>query len=145
MAEKTEGTITIDASPAQVMEVITDFEAYPEWAQGMKKGEILDKGDDGRGTKVRFEVSMMGINGWYILSYVYEPADAGVVWTFQEGSPLKDLSGEYHLRAEGDGTFVTYLASLDPGIPMVGFMKRKVEKTVIDTALKGLKKRVESL
>jgi hypothetical protein len=34
---------------------------------------------------------------------------------------------------------------VEPGIPMIGFMKRKMEKQVIDIALKGLKKRVESL
>ena len=30
-------------------------------------------------------------------------------------------------------------------IPMIGMMKRRIEKTIIDTALKGLKKRVEAL
>ena len=30
-------------------------------------------------------------------------------------------------------------------IPMIGMLRRKAEKVIIDTALKGLKKRVESL
>ncbi|MEP7333221.1 MAG: cyclase, partial [Terracoccus sp.] len=29
-------------------------------------------------------------------------------------------------------------------IPMIGLLKRKAEKVIIDTALKGLKKRVEA-
>ena len=144
MAEKTEGTITIDASPADVMAVLTDYDAYPEWASGMKAAEIQEKDDAGRGTKVRFEVSMAGLSGWYILSYSYLPDDAGMSWEFVEGSPLKDLQGSYDLTADGGGTNVVYKASVDPGVPMIGFLKRKVEKTVVDTALKGLKKRVES-
>ena len=41
-------------------------------------------------------------------------------------------------------TEVVYQASVEPGIPMIGFMKRKIQGQVIDIALKGLKKRVES-
>ena len=45
----------------------------------------------------------------------------------------------------GDGTTeVTYTLVVDLGIPMLGMFKRKAEKVIIDTALKELKKRVES-
>lgn len=145
MAEQTQGTITIDAPPSAVMSVLSDYEAYPEWATGMKKAEILEKDEQGRAAKVRFEVSMVGLSGWYILAYDYAPDDGGISWTFVEGSPLKDLQGTYELKPEDGGTHVTYAAAVDPGVPMIGFMRRKVEKAVIDTALKGLKKRVESL
>lgn len=145
MAEQTQGTISIEAPPPAVMAVLSDYESYPEWATGMRKAEIQEKDDQGRGARVRFEVSMVGLSGWYILEYDYTPDDGGLSWSFVEGSPLKDLSGIYELKPDGSGTHVTYRASVDPGVPMIGFMKRKVEKTVIDTALKGLKKRVESL
>lgn len=145
MAEQTEGTITIDAEPAAVMAVIADFEAYPAWAQGVKKAEILDSDGEGRGAKVRYEVSLVGLSGWYVLSYDYQPGERGVSWSFLEGSPIRNLEGVYDLEPQGGGTFVSYRATVDPGIPMIGFMKRKVEKIVVDTALKGLKNRVESL
>ena len=46
----------------------------------------------------------------------------------------------------GDGsTDVTYRLALDVSIPLIGMLKRKGEKILIDAALKGLKKRVESL
>ena len=52
------------------------------------------------------------------------------------GKVLEDL---------GDGsTKVTYRLALDVNIPLIGMLKRKGEKILIDTALKGLKKRVES-
>ena len=41
------------------------------------------------------------------------------------------------------GTLVTYRLAVDLNIPMLGMFKRKAEKVIIDTALKGLKKRVE--
>jgi ribosome-associated toxin RatA of RatAB toxin-antitoxin module len=144
MAERTQGEITIAADPRAIMDVIADFEAYPEWASSVKKSEILERDAEGRGKKVRFEVSLLGLNGWYELTYAYEPDDTGISWTFVDGAPIKNLEGEYSLSGGDGSTDVVYRASVEPGIPMIGFMKRKMEKQVIDIALKGLKKRVES-
>ena len=144
MAERTQGETTINAEPSAVMSVIADFEAYPDWASGVKEVDVQERDAEGRGSKVRFEVSMMGLSGWYALEYTYN-GDKGISWTFVDGSPIKNLEGEYVLAPAGGSTDVTYRASVEPGIPMIGFMKRKMEKQVIDIALKGLKKRVESL
>jgi len=39
---------------------------------------------------------------------------------------------------------VTYTLTVDINMPMIGMFKRKAEKTIIDSALKGLRKRVEA-
>jgi hypothetical protein len=79
------------------------------------------------------------------LAYVWDD-DREVTWTLVEGNMLKALDGAYTLRDRGDGsTDVTYRLALDVSIPLIGMLKRKGEKILIDTALKGLKKRVESL
>ena len=58
---------------------------------------------------------------------------------------LTAMDGEYRLTDNGDGsTTVHYALSVDVKIPMIGMIKRKAEKVIVDTALKGLKKRVES-
>ena len=57
---------------------------------------------------------------------------------------LKTLVGSYALSESSDGaTEVTYHLALDVKIPLLGMIKRKAEKVIIDTALKELKKRVE--
>jgi hypothetical protein len=43
----------------------------------------------------------------------------------------------------GSGTEVTYTLSVELSIPMIGMLRRKAEKIIIDTALKELKRRVE--
>ena len=144
MAERTEGTIRIEASPAEVMAVIADFESYPDWSGEIRKTEVLETDRQGRGKRVAFEISAGPINAAYKLDYVYHDDDGGMEWTFVEGSPLRNLEGEYLLEQDGQGTTVRYRLTVDPGIPMMGFMKRQAEKKIIDTALKGLKKRVES-
>jgi hypothetical protein len=58
---------------------------------------------------------------------------------------LKAMDGTYTLTDNGDGTTtVAYRLAVDVSIPMIGLIKRKAEKVIIDTALRGLKERVES-
>jgi len=56
---------------------------------------------------------------------------------------LKAMDGAYRLAARGTGTAVTYELSVEVKMPMLGMLRRKAEKTIIDTALKELKKRAE--
>jgi hypothetical protein len=59
---------------------------------------------------------------------------------------LTALDGSYTLSDLGNGsTEVAYRLALDVSIPLIGMLKRKGEKILIDAALKGLKKRVETL
>jgi len=144
MAEQTKGDIEIDASPEQVMEVITDYPAYPKWANGVRKAEVKKKDSRGRPSEVAFEVSQMGVSAKYTLAYRYKANDGGLSWTTTSASgAVKDIKGEYALEPSGNRTKVTFRTTIEPAIPMMGFMKRQAEKTIIGTALEGLKKRVE--
>jgi ribosome-associated toxin RatA of RatAB toxin-antitoxin module len=144
MAEQTTSSIVIDAGPSAVMAVISDFESYPEWAQGVKKAEVVKDGSNGRAEQVYFELDASPIKDAYTLSYDWH-GDEAVRWTLVEGRMLKAMDGAYELADRGGSTEVTYRLAVDISIPMIGMLKRKAEKVIIDTALKGLKKRVESL
>lgn len=144
MAEQTSSSIVIDATPAQVMAVIVDFEAYPAWAQGMKSAQVVATDPQGRAELVHFELEAAPIKDAYTLSYRY-PDDQVLRWTLAEGRMLRGMEGSYELAEVGGTTQVTYQLSVDVAIPMIGMLRRKAEKVIIDTALKGLKKRVESL
>lgn len=145
MAEQTTSSIIIDAAPADVMDVIADFESYPEWAKGVKTAEVTVPGPGGRAEQVFFSLDVSPIKDEYTLSYDWDD-DRQVTWTLVEGKMLKALDGAYVLSDLGNGsTEVTYRLALDVSIPLIGMLKRKGEKILIDTALKGLKKRVESL
>ena len=142
MAEQTTSSITIDASPDEVMAVIADFESYPEWAHGVKKAEVVEAGDDpSRPDKVYFELDATAVKDQYTLSYDWSEHE--VTWQLVEGKMLKAMDGAYILAPKGGSTEVTYRLKVDISIPMIGMMKRKAEKVIVDTALKGLKKRVE--
>jgi ribosome-associated toxin RatA of RatAB toxin-antitoxin module len=145
MAEQTTSSIVVDATPGAIMDVIADFDAYPQWAKGVTKAEVVADGADGRAEQVFFALDVSPIKDEYTLSYDWD-SDRQVTWTLVEGKMLRALDGAYELSDRGDGsTEVTYRLSLDVSIPLIGMLKRKGEKILIDAALKGLKKRVESL
>jgi hypothetical protein len=143
VAEETEGTITIDADPAEVMGIIADFEAYPDWSD-IDRVEVLARDRQGRGTEVAYEVSMLGMSASYTLSYKYRAGNSGVSWTTTraEGA-VKDVRGEYVIEVEEGNSRVTYRLAVELAIPVPGFMRRKGARRVVESALLGLKRRVE--
>jgi uncharacterized membrane protein len=145
MAEATSSSITIAAPPERVMAVIADFAAYPEWAEQINAVEVLAPGSAGRAERVRFTMDAGAIKDSYTLDYTWAPDGRSVSWTLVKGQIQKAQDGSYRLAGRADSTTVTYSLAVDLNIPMIGMLRRKAEKVIIDTALKGLKRRVEAL
>jgi uncharacterized membrane protein len=145
MAEATSSSITIAAPPERVMAVIADFAAYPEWADQINAVEVLAPGSAGRAERVRFTMDAGAIKDSYTLDYTWAPDGRSVSWTLVKGQIQKAQDGSYRLAGRADSTTVTYSLAVDLNIPMIGMLRRKAEKVIIDTALKGLKRRVEAL
>ncbi|GJF24145.1 SRPBCC family protein [Streptomyces flaveolus] len=143
MAEHTSSSITIEAPPADVMEVIADFARYPDWTGEVKEAQVLASDAQGRAEQVRLVMDAGAIKDDQTLAYTWTGAHE-VSWTLVKSQMLRSLDGSYLLRPAGTGTEVTYRLTVDVKIPMLGMIKRKAEKVIIDRALAGLKKRVES-
>jgi hypothetical protein len=143
MAEQSTQSIVIAAEPAAIMAVIADFDNYPVWTGSVKKAEVLATGSGGRAERVAFTLDAGLVRDQYELSYVWS-ADERVDWELVQGQMMRAQTGSYVLTPQGKGTEVTYTLSVDLAIPMLGLLKRKAERIVMDTALKELKKRVES-
>lgn len=143
MAEQTTSSILVAADPATVMAVIADFDSYPSWARGVRSAHAVSTYANGQVREVEFVLDAAPIKDEYTLSYVWE-GDRRVSWSLVEAKILTAMEGAYLLRPHGDGTQVTYQLTVDLTVPMIGMLKRKGEKVIIDTALKGLKQRVES-
>jgi hypothetical protein len=143
MADRTSSSITIDADGPEIMAIIADFPAYPGWAEGITAAEVVSEGDDGRPERVRMTLEAGPIKDTYVLAYDWHD-DEAVHWNLAEpGSMLTGMTGAYRLAAQDGTTEVTYELAVDVRIPMIGMVRRKAEKRIIETALKGLKRRVE--
>ena len=142
MTERTEGTTEIEGRPEEIVEAIADFESYPEWVDGIRSAKVLDRDDQGRGTRVAFEFSAMGFTASYTLGYEYE--DDRVSWTTVDASgAVRDIQGEYRLEPLNGDTRVTYRLAVDLAVSLPGFVKRRADRAAIRAGLEGLKRRVE--
>jgi ribosome-associated toxin RatA of RatAB toxin-antitoxin module len=143
MADQSTQSIVVDAPAADVMAVIADFPAYPRWVAAAKKVEVVEEGENGRAKRVHFLLDAGAVKDDYVLDYTWD-GDRQVSWTLVKGQMQKRQDGSYTLVEKDGSTEVTYMITIDLSIPMLGMIKRKAEKVILDTALKELKKRVES-
>jgi uncharacterized membrane protein len=144
MGEHAEGSIVIDAPAAEIMDVITDYEAYPEWAE-VKSARVLKRGEGGLATEVAYEVEVPLLGrASYTLAYRYA-GDAGVSWVTKEArGAVSNITGEYLLNElDGGRTEVTYRLSVELSVLLPGIVRTQGAKRVIENALEHLKQRVE--
>ena len=144
MANQTSASIAVAVPRPAVMAVIADFAAYPQWISAIRSADVLESDDLGRASKVRVQLDAGVVKDSFVLSYSWD-GDAAVWWDLAEpGSVISVMSGAYLLADTDDGTEVNYELTVDVRIPMLGMLKRKAERAIVDTALKGLKTRAEA-
>jgi len=147
MADQAIERTTVDASPERCLEVVLEFERYPEWAKDVKKVDVLQRDQEGRGTEVTFRTAAMGRSTTYTLAYEYRDDPIRVEWKLLDGDIMRQLDGAYELAAadgDPDRTEVTYELVVELVIPLPGFVKSRGRSRIMHTALRELKARAES-
>jgi ribosome-associated toxin RatA of RatAB toxin-antitoxin module len=135
----------VRASPETCYEVVVDFERYPEWATDIKQVEVSERDDSGRAAVVSFRAAAFGRSTSYTLSYDYAGAPQELTWVQTRGDLTSRLDGAYVFEPTVDGdTEVVYRLVVELKVPIPGFVKRRAEGRIMQTALKNLKARVES-
>ncbi len=141
MGERVSDSVTIRATSDEIMAVILDLEAYPQWAEGMKRVEVTERDAQGRPVLARFVVDARVAEIDYVLRYDHGGED--LTWTLEEGEVVRQLDGRYHIVEEGEQARVEYALEVDVTLPVPGFLKKRAAKVILDTGLRGLKQRVE--
>ena len=147
MADTSTQSIQVHAPVARVAAVISDFPRYPEWVDAAKEVEVVEEYEDGYAAQVRFVIDAGVMADEYTLEYAYADDLSRIEWHLVAPSKTqRSQQGSYDLADDGDGrTTVTYTLEVELSIGMLGMFRRKAEKLIMDTALKQLKRRVESL
>ncbi len=143
MAEKASDETVVQAPAATIMDIIIDYERYPEWAANIEQVEIRATDDQGRGTRVWYQVDVKVMELEYVLGYEYD--ENRVTWHLVEADQLKQLNGEYMLTEEDGSTRVHYTLEVDLAVPLPGFLKERAAKQILETGLGDLKRRAESM
>jgi len=132
--------VVIEATPTEVMDVLLDLESLPEWSSVHQKVDILERDDEGHPTKSRQVVKLVGFTEEQVLSYTVH--DDGVSWTLDHAKQQRAQEGKYTLTPDGDSTRVRFDLTVDLLMPVPGFLVKRGAKSLMDTATKGLRKRV---
>ncbi len=143
MADESTQSIVVEASAEEIMAVIADFPAYPQWAGAVKTTEVLAADATGRAEQVTFTLDAGPFKDVYTLAYTWAEDGLAVDWTLVKGQMQRSQQGRYALTPSGDRTTVTYTLAVQLAVPMIGLFRRKAEKMIMDTALKELKRRAE--
>ena len=132
--------VFIEATPAEIMDVLTDLETLTDWSPTHQKVEVLERDEAGRPSKSKQVVKIVGITDEQVLDYtVY---DDGVGWTLVSSKQQRAQTGRYTLTPDGDSTQVRFDLTVDPTVPLPGFLIKRGAKGLMETATDGLRKRV---
>ena len=87
----------------EVLDIIADFEAYPEWATEVKACAVLAEEGDGWADQVEFTLDAGAIKDTYVLDYEWDIDEdgTGVSWSLVRAPVLKAMNGSY---TRGPGT-----------------------------------------
>jgi hypothetical protein len=132
--------VTIEATPDEIMSVLVDLESLTEWSGAHQKVEVLERDEQGRPAKSRQVVKIVGVSDEQVLDYTVH--DDGVSWTLVSSKQQRAQDGRYMLTPNGDSTDVRFELTVDPVVPLPGFLIKKGAKGLMDTATDGLRKRV---
>jgi hypothetical protein len=132
--------VVIEASPDDIMEVLYDLESLTEWSSAHQKVEILERDDEGRPKRSKQVVKIVGVSDEQVLDYTVH--DDGVSWTLVSSKQQRAQDGRYYLTPDGDNTKVRFELTVDPTVPLPGFLVKKGAKGLMETATDGLRKRV---
>lgn len=136
MAASVSDRFDIDATPEQVMRALEDVERIPEWSSAHKSVEVLTRDDDGRPLRIRMTLSLLGFSDTQIIEHSW--TETSTSWTLVESSMQRSQDGEYALEPTERGTRVHVTMSLEPKVPVPGFVLKRGQKHAVEAVRKGL-------
>lgn len=137
MATSDSREVVIDATPAEILDIIADVENTPTWSPQYQKSEVLERHDDGRPKRAKMTVKAAGLTDDQIIEYTW--TDSSVTWTLVSSGQLKAQDAGYTLTPAGEQTKVRFDMKIDLSIPMPGFVVKRALKGGMVTATDGLR------
>ena len=144
MSDYSVGSISIDASAAEIFSILADLEAYPTWSASIKAVEVSERDSEGAPTRVTFKVEAGVLKDRVDLDYDWSKKPTEISFTLEEANLLTEMSGSFALKAiDSDTTEVSYKLKVDLSMPVPDIMRKKQEQATIDQELAKLKSRAE--
>jgi len=137
-------TVEVGADAASIMAIVGDFEAYPEWNEGIKGAWVLARYDDGRPSQLRLDTVVQGVEGTYIQA-VYYPGANQIQTVMQQGELFTRQEQLFSVVETGVSSLLTVDVDVEPSMPVPAPMVKMLLNNVLDQLAENLKLRSEQL
>jgi hypothetical protein len=137
-------TVEVGADAASIMAIVANFEAYPEWNEGIKGAWVLARYDDGRPSQLRLDTVVQGVEGTYIQA-VYYPGANQIQTVMQQGELFAKQEQLFSVVETGASSLLTVDVDLEPSMPVPAPMVKMLLNNVLDHLAENLKLRAEQL
>ncbi|KLO32181.1 SRPBCC family protein [Mycobacterium haemophilum] len=137
-------TVEVSADAASIMAIVADFEAYPQWNEGVKGVWVLARYDDGRPSQLRLDTEIQGMEGTYIQA-VYYPGVNQIQTVMQQGDLFTKQEQLFSVVEIGVASLLTVDIDIEPSTPVPAPMVKSLLNNVLDHLADNLKLRAEQL
>ncbi len=140
MATSDSREVVIDATPEEILDIIADVKTAPEWSSQHQGAEILETDENGRPSRVKLKLKTMGISDTMVVEYAW--TDHSASWKLISSGQLKKQDASYTLTPDGTKTRVRFDLTVDPSMPIPGFVLKRAIKGGLESATDGLRQQV---
>lgn len=137
-------TVEVDASAEEIMAIVADFEAYPQWNEEVKGAWILARYDDGRPCQLRLDASVSGYDITYIQA-IYYPGENQIQTVMQQGDLFSKQEQVFSVVSMGATTLLTVDLDVETTMPVPKPMVKKMVNDALEHLAGNLKTRAEEL
>lgn len=143
MDEPIRRSITVAAKPERVLEILTDFSAYPDWQSDIESAEVISGDEQGRPSQVKLTMVAMGMKSGLEIS-VRHPED-GLAWSLISGDMMTRNETIYRLQENpSSGTDVELEMLVELKVMAPAFMVKQFISKGINDTLQAIKERAEA-
>lgn len=136
-------SVTVNASPDEVLAIVRDIDAMAEWFPGCISAEVTESDGDGLPLRAKQTNDVKVAKDDFEL--IYTNTDNSLSWTLAAPSAAQKVNdGSWTVVADGGGSKVTLDLTIDAALPIPGFMQKKVLKDTLKAGTSALKKRAEA-
>ena len=137
-------TVEVAADAASILAIVADFEAYPQWNDGVKGLWVLARYDDGRPSQLRLDAKYEAIED-SLIQAVYYPSETQIQTVMQQGKLFKKQEQLVSVVDTGASSLLTVDLDVEPSLPIPAPMVKTLANNVLDYLAENLKKRAEAL
>ena len=137
-------TVEVNADAVAILDIVADFEAYPQWNDEVKAVYVLARYNDGRPSQLRLDTEIGGQPLTFIQA-VYYPGAGQIQTVLQQGEWFAKQEQLFSVVAMGPASLLTVDLDVETTVAVPSLMVKKLVNDALEHLADNLKTRAEQL